>query len=291
MNVTNRLFTYPILSGEKHDYNESKFNVEYEDKKDINKVDITLDFEINCVEIKNLIANNQAEYVIHFECKKTGYREAISSNFMRIEHTLPLSRINGTLEMVGLVVLKQKIEQFKSADWVDDFDGISFDLMAGQILAYKNLDSLEISKDYEEFKNAESIFSIYKRAANNEQIADIELNAPKIKIGLPTSDYERYIKHCANFELQPILNSILVFPALVYLVSELRQVEDDMYQNLEWYVALEQAYKKRGQNFVQDINDYDKTSYQIAQEIMELPICAALSGLDDILIIPEGEDD
>lgn len=132
---------------------------------------------------------------------------------------------------------------------------------------------------------------IYKRAANNEQIADIELNAPKIKIGLPTSDYERYIKHCANFELQPILNSILVFPALVYLVSELRQVEDDMYQNLEWYVALEQAYKKRGQNFVQDINDYDKTSYQIAQEIMEFPICTALSGLDDILIISEGEDD
>lgn len=291
MNVTNRLFTYPILSSEKYDYNESKFNVEYEEKKDINKVDITFDFEINCVEIENLIANNQAEYVIHFECKKTGYREAISSNFKRIEHTLPLSRINGTLEMVGLVVLKEKIEQFNSADWVDDFDGISFDLMAGQILAYKNLDSLEISKDYEEFKNAESIFSIYKRAANCEQIADIELNSPKIKIGLSTSDYERYIKHCANFELQPILNSILVFPALVYLVSELRQVEEDMYQNLEWYVALEQAYKKRGQNFVQDINDSDKTSYQIAQEIMELPICAALSRLDDILIIPEGEDD
>lgn len=46
---------------------------------------------------------------------------------------------------------------------MDDFQDTTFNLFAGSILAYQNLSSLDVTKDYEEFTNAGSIFSVYKR--------------------------------------------------------------------------------------------------------------------------------
>ena len=52
--------------------------------------------------------------------------------------------------------------------WI--MSGITFNLLPGR-LAYQNLQSLDITKDYEEFTNAGSIFSIYKRITEDDRPA------------------------------------------------------------------------------------------------------------------------
>lgn len=65
-------------------------------------------------------------------------------------------------------------------------------------MAYQNLSSLDITKDYEEFTNAGSIFSVYKRITESDCPAEINLDSSKIKIGLGTKDYDVYAVYCGK---------------------------------------------------------------------------------------------
>ena len=72
MNITNRLFAYPVLSDEKADYKESIFNVDFEQvMQGVNSLQLNFDIAMNCRELQEMILNGQAEYVIHLECTTT----------------------------------------------------------------------------------------------------------------------------------------------------------------------------------------------------------------------------
>ena len=69
MNITNRLFTYPVLSDEKDDYKDSFFYVDYEQTmQGVNSLKLSFDIAMNCRDLEQLIIDGQADYVIHLEC-------------------------------------------------------------------------------------------------------------------------------------------------------------------------------------------------------------------------------
>ena len=262
MKITNRLFTYPVLSDEKDDYKESIFSVDYKYMmQGVNSFKLTFDITMNCQALEKLILNGQAEYAIHLECSTTAYREVLHSVSKHIEHEISIGRINGLFEVVAFIILKKNINLF-----------------AGSILAYQNLSSLDITKDYEEFTNAESIFSVYKKITENDCSAEINLDSAKIRIGLGTKDYDIYARYSTKTELQMIFHSMVIFPALIYVFEELKQEGgQEIYHNKEWFISLERAYLKRGIKFMDEILNDEKTSYQLAQEAMELPLSKALN--------------
>ena len=69
MNITNRLFTYPVLSDEKDDYKESFFSVDYEQSmQGVNSLRLSFDITMNCHELEQLIIDGKADYVEHSKC-------------------------------------------------------------------------------------------------------------------------------------------------------------------------------------------------------------------------------
>ena len=98
----------------------------------------------------------------------------------------------------------------------------------------------------------------------------------KIRIGLGTKDYDVYAVYSGKTELQSLFHSMLILPALVYVFEELRQEGgEETYHNKEWFLALEKSYAKRGITFMEEVLNPEKTSYQLAQEAMELPLSKA----------------
>lgn len=277
MNITNRLFTYPVLNEEKDDYKESFFAVDYEyTMQGVNSIKLTFDIAMNNSEIEQLINEGKAEYVIHLECSTTAYREVLRSISKHLEHSISIGRLNGSFEAVAFVILKNNVAGFISSDWLDDYEGISFNLHTGSIMAYQNLPRLDITKDFEEFTNAGSIFSIYKRITEEDCPAEISLDSSKIRIGLGSTDYDVYAVYSKKSELQALFHSMLVLPALVYVFEELKMEDgEETYHNKEWFIALEKAYAKRGLAFMDEVLNTEKTSYQLAQEAMELPLTKA----------------
>ena len=53
MNITNRLFTYPVLSDEKDDFINSIFHVDYEQSmQGVNSLKFVFDITMNCEDLE-----------------------------------------------------------------------------------------------------------------------------------------------------------------------------------------------------------------------------------------------
>lgn len=281
MNITKRLYTYPVLSEERDDYIDSIFDAEVQYKMNgVNNLLFNFDIEMDNKDLQSMILEGEAEYVIHIECANTSFRTAIHDISNHVSKEIPIGRINGRIEIIVLMVTKKDVQHFRNSNWDDDYEGISFELSKGSILAYKNIPAIDIVKNYEELNSASSIFKVYKRLTNESKPMEVDLSPAQIGIGLGLKEYEIYSRFCDKEEFQPILNSMIVFPALVYVFEELKQDNGiDNYSGRNWYISLARAYEKRGVGLENELLNTDKTSIQLAQEAMELPLKAALKNL------------
>lgn len=293
MNITKRLYTYPVLSEERDDYVDSIFDAEVQYKMNgVNNLQFDFDIEMDNKELQSMILSGDAEYVIHIECANTSYRTAIFDISNHVSKEIPVGRINGRIEIIVLIVTKKDISHFTNSKWDDDYLGLSFELSKGSILAYKNIPVIDIVKNYEEFNSANSIFKVYKRLTTEPKPMEVDLSTAQIGIGLGMQEYEIYSRFCDKEELQPILNSMMVFPALVYVFEELKQENGiDNYAGRNWYISLLKAYEKRGVDLEDELVKSDKTSVQLAQEAMELPLNTALRKIADLFENGEEEED
>lgn len=293
MNITKRLYTYPVLSEERDDYIDSIFDAEVQYKMNgVNNLLFNFDIEMDNKDLQSMILESEAEYVIHIECANTSFRTAIHDISNHVSKEIPIGRINGRIEIIVLMVTKKDVHHFRNSNWDDDYEGISFELSKGSILAYKNIPAIDIVKNYEELNSASSIFKVYKRLTNESKPMEVDLSPAQIGIGLGLQEYEIYSRFCDKEEFQPILNSMIVFPALVYVFEELKQDNGiDNYSGRNWYISLARAYEKRGVGLENELLNTDKTSIQLAQEAMELPLKAALRKFVDLFENSEEEED
>lgn len=279
MNIVKRLFTYPVLKDEVDAYENYTFSVSL-DKCSIvvNDLEMTFLIDMECPEIEDLIQTGKAEYAIHVECSSTAYRTLVTSAVKKIDYSIPVNKINGTIELVGLVLVKTPIKGFTCVDWSEDYQGLKFDFEKGNILAYQNMNTLNIRKNVEEFKDASSIFSVCKRASKTEKPMELELNNDTIRIEMDEKDYKVFTSFSGRTNYQQVVNSMLILPALVYVFEELRQDDGiQKYENRGWYIALANSYAERNINLEVMLQEENKTSYYLAQEAMELPITKAFS--------------
>ena len=79
--------------------------------------------------------------------------------------------------------------------------------------------------------------------------------------------------------------------SIITVFEELKQ-ESGIDSNFgkEWFISLSSAYEKRGTNFIDEIRNEEKTSVQLAQEAMELPLSSALSMLSELFENEEEEE-
>ena len=278
-----RLYTYPVLAAERDDYCTCKFSATMNYFGDAaGNLVLNVDFRTDCAEILRLIAHGDAQYILHAECPPTLYREIFCSTAEKFSCTIPNERIKTHLDCMALIVLARDVKNFSCGDWNDDFAGLTFDLQRGNVLAYQNFQPMTLEDAANIFRNVASIFSVYRRTVDDAPF-EIELAADKIKIGLSASDYVNYRRYCSRPDLQPILNAMIILPALVYVFEELKADADfETYGATAWFKSLTAAYRRRKINFTEHILREENTSIKLAQEVMNLPITRALNGVAHI---------
>lgn len=143
-----RLYTYPVLAEGRDDYKTCKFSAKvnyFSDATDNLVLDV--DFSTNCAEIKNLIADGKAEYLLHTECQLTALRKNFTSAVEKFSCKIPFNSVKQNLECLALIVLTEDLKNFSCKDWSEDFDWLKFDLKKGNVLAYQNFQPLPFPDD------------------------------------------------------------------------------------------------------------------------------------------------
>ena len=273
-----RLFTYPVLAEGRDDYRTCKFFAEAQPSTDADTTGnliFAVKLSTDCAALNRLIARGDAEFLFHVECPATIYRQVFKHSVGEFFCTIPLTHVKDKLNCMAFIVLRRDVEKFSCADWNDEFDGLTFDLEAGNILAYQNFPPLTLAEDPNLFKNVGSIFSIYRRLDDDKPF-EFDLTTQKIRIGLNSKDYALYRRYCENPSMQPILNAMIILPVLVAAFEELKLDLQD-HESDAWFIALQAAYKRRNLNFVDLLETEDALT--LAQAVMGSPITQALKSI------------
>ena len=282
MEIKYRLYPYPVLWDKNDDYKKpSKFLAEVEAKENFKNIKLKINFLLKDKEIENLIKENKAEYVVHIEATSTYFRELISTREAEINYDLKDNDILGRLQMSFFILAKEDILDYKNSNFNEDYSGESFNLKKGNIIAIADSYRFDIEKNDDNLEKVSSIFSICQKETIEQTGMTVDMNNDKIRIALNKTDYINYHQLSQNSNNINIINSIIIFPALIYIFEQLKKdFDENDFVDYKWFRALRKIFEKNNQSLNKDLLE-NELSIDLAQKILNYPIERAFNSLKD----------
>lgn len=287
MVIKNKIFPYPVLSEDLDDYESSKF-VAHVDIVERNISDTVLEFmlELEDSTLKNLISNGKATFAVHIECGTTAFRTVVKTSSNKFRYRISNKRVNGDIVLLAMVVATKDIPFYKNSNLNDDYADTDIFIRAKSIMAYHNIGTIVIEKEYEELAKNDSFFVLSKRVKKDgeeEQPVEYDISSDKIVIRVYPETYKMYTGISMEPTMQPLVKTLIVLPALVYMLETVRDDSEndfESYRTKIWFIRLSKACKSRNIDFIDDIiNNYDKPIIWHAQQLLSLPLEKAFESM------------
>lgn len=278
MDIRYKLYPHPVLITDTDDYVNSSFQFAVDVKKGIREIRFSFRMDLQNDGMTQLIRDGFAEYLIHIECPQTCYREVVKSDEAVCSKNIQEKDLNGKVSICAFVVAKKEMPAYSNSDFNPDYEGVTFSIERGSILAIGGQYDLDIVKDTEELAKIPSIFTICKYAADTDASMKIDIDGDKIVIALSDSSFENY-KLLTNMpSLISVFHAMIIVPALIYVFETLRREDLEDYENRRWFMAIRRTLAKHDINLTKDVLN-EIASYDLAQKLLDLPIDRALKAM------------
>lgn len=282
MLIRNKYFPYPVIAKGNESYATATFTSDVDFEKNGFHIRFILKASSNNEGINELIASKKASFVHHIECVQTCYRYAVITQEEEEVFQIHQSKLNGAVQISTVIVANEDLKGYKNADFSADYRGFVFNIKKGCLLAIGECIEIELNKQKDDLENTSSIFSIVPNLDPNETIINVDVSSTKSKIviRIPIKGCNIYKNLSANLELQSIMHSMIIVPALVQVFDELKASRHELYNysNCRWFKALTKACKNLKIELTeQSLENFD--SYKTAQLLMDSPTMRALAYL------------
>lgn len=278
MDIRHRLYPYPVLSDMTNDYINSSFSMNLEVTQGMKEICFSISLCLENEEIKQLIADDFAEYVIHIECSYTAYRTVIKTNETEIKKIIPEHKLNGKVAICAFIVAKKEMPKYYNNLFNEDYGNMSFSLNRGNIIGIGGQVNIEITKEVEELSKIPSIFTICRCAEDVDESMKFDITGEKITITLCNESFENYKILSGLPILLPVLHSLLIVPALVYTFEMLRKEGISEFEDLRWFKSIKRTLGKNNMILNEELLDCIP-SFELAQKSLDLPINRAFDAL------------
>lgn len=286
MEIRSRLFPYPVLCEDTDDYISGGFDVTAEViNQNVNSLVLRFRMNLDNAGLRSQISQGNAEYLIHIECSNTSFRTVIHTFSDEETYRISSSKVDGEIALLGMVVSKKDIPFYRNNNLNPDYSDIDLMIPRVAILAYYNMPKINMLKNYEELAQEDSLFSVVRemRLDQNEEIPiHFQLDPERIKIFVNEKVYSAYIQYQNNLIMRPLIMSVLVMPALTYMMEELRQGYEE-YESFRWYIKFAKFYQQQGKDFVDDVIYGEQAITEIVQEMFRLPIGKTFLNMQEML--------
>lgn len=254
---------------------------------EINSLQDVYEVKINCkydnTDLKNLLNEDKAEFLYEVTCTNTLYRKLFLSNNGKIVFEIPKKEVKGRVEFTCLLVAKERIPEYSNAESHSDYDGYTFDLDQGDVLAYFGGFSFNADIKYEKLKAVSSFMEIVENEGLKYTYVDLKKN--KIEIQLPSETYNIYRSDFISQEVKfvPVFHSSIVLNALLTALYNF-----DEHKEYLWAKVIDYRLKKEKQFELLDIAEKENIP-EIAQRLLGNPFKRLLEGLN-VIIESESEE-
>ena len=249
--VKSKSWPWPVLRSCSADYPRSEFqyHVDLQKLEDSTRLHLTVKFYLGDRNLRQLIEKGRAKYALLISCSTTHFREYVSSEFSQIEWDAEDGRLAGRIDITPFIVAHRRIDNFRAPNWHADYDGRSFTIEPGSVLAVD-----EPSAHWIESANETRISSIFQIARDQNVTrgmwqCDLDRDPDFVTLLLNPADYERFQsargRADANETAMYIMNGIYL-PALAWSLAEADRADAGQLSDCRWFDALNAALARAG---------------------------------------------
>lgn len=292
MQLRYRLYPYPILSEDNDDYVDSKFEVNLDNALIGNKLHLEFNTELKNEVLENLVKKGDVEFVYHLESSEAGFRTTINTRDKGKKHTINLDELGNQLQICPFLIAERDIKNYTNEKFHSDYRGLKFSIEKGCVLGFSSQYTINLVKE-NELGYTPSIFSIIKDKKEDAQGLLVDFNNNKIVIKIPEIIYYKLDLLKENIALKSIINSLIVFPALLYVLEEISKIstyERYNFESYSWYRSINNALKS-GFSCDFESEKFKNLNYlEVAQEMINTPFDNAITNLASGYIVEDEED-
>lgn len=245
-----KAWPHPVLRppslGDDYPHAEFEVEIEVERNESSTALQVRAEFELSDPDLLRLVATDAARYVLLIRASKTHYRELIRSDSAHIDTSILAGVLSGRVELSPFLILARDVLGFHAHGWHSDFEGRTFDIAAGSVLA-------EDQPKYYWVDTADeaplgSIFEHLPQAGLADGHWQCQLDRERVAIAMSQADSKRYraARSQANHtpEGQYLMNGIYL-PALIHVLTAADR-DVDTYGGRRWFASLDQRLEAVG---------------------------------------------
>lgn len=274
-----KYYPYPILNNS-NQYYTSSFKTELEYKMDGYDLIIIIKTLLNDSCLNSLLAARKVAVIHHIECPQTCFRRAFTT-FKKDENIcLEDKEINGTITVNSFIIANENLENYTNPNFSADYKDMSFNLEKGSVIAIGNSYTIKINKVKDDLADCSSIFSIIPSYDAQQRTLNIDLNKEKITISLPEKTYKQFAAIQQNNDIQPILHSMIIVPALQHTLQIIRDENARLeYEDYRWFSSLKNKCKSLLKIDIESNQVTESELFSAAQKLINAPLGNAIEYL------------
>lgn len=213
MKLSNYAIPYPVLGIEGMYNKDSIVEYSFAMTPSMETYTFFIEYKMNDDMILDLVKKGLANFCCEVDCAKTYYRKVFKCDKATFEVEIPKTSLVGNVLFFFSVVLAKDIPNYKNPNFNQKFySGYSFNLKAGDMLAYFGERTFNADIKYNELKAIGSILEVLEDT--KESYTHYNLESDKIRIFLPTEEYKNF-KRSNNKTYSDFTHASIVQCALI----------------------------------------------------------------------------
>lgn len=289
MNSSNASFPHPVLNYKTDDIT-GVVRLDPDPPIIISNKDtytVTINYHHDNEDLRELIKSGHAEYFCEITCSNTVFRESRMSNTPEITFEIQKKAVKGKVEFTCLIVATKPIPSYTNSQSHPDYQGYTFEIEQGDVLAYVADFSFEADIIYEKLKAVTSFMVVVLNNNENAEYTNFDFSKNKIEVQLPPEDYNLFAKDniSKDSKFSATFHSSIVLNALTAALYSF-----DKHKGLLWTKVIEYRLKKEDQFKNLSIEDHAKIP-EIAQRLLGNPFRRLLTSLEGINNLSNPEED
>lgn len=280
MDIRFKLYPHPVLSSVTDDY-QTTIRFTCDVRQGVRELIFDMETETDDAGLQDLISDGKAEYAYHMECPLTSFRKMVTSANPHVVQHVPERLLNGPVSVCCFIIAKVNLTRYTNASFNPDYAGLAFDIDRGSILAIGGQCSVTVTKEIEAGAKIPSIFSICKSGDDSDQSMRINADGDKIAIHLDSNNFQSYKVMVAMPGMLPVFHSMIIMPALIYVLELLRREGIEDHAGKKWCQGLRRSLERSGIPLNAETLE-NMPSFELAQRLLDLPITRALQYISSV---------
>lgn len=273
-----KAYLYPVLrpGGADRDYPRAEFQA----KLDVDRIEGTTAvrasaaFALSDPDLLALVERGLAEYVLLVRAAASHHRSAHRAASPPIVAEFGNGDLSGRTEVRGLLVALSDLPGFRATGWHADYEGLSFDIGAGSVLAEDGPKEYWID-NAEEAAIGSCFYADKEDGLRNGQWK-CNLHDDRVCLRMSSDDFGTFERARDRVNGTPeaasVMNGVFL-PALVYALQTADR-DGDEYADRRWYRSLDTRLADCG---LRELGDGGADRLADAQRLLEEPFGGALA--------------